>query len=48
MVLEFLYSILYEYFQNGCPDEFAEKTKIDISVSPHLIITEIHNLSLAI
>ena len=35
------------HFQNGFPDENAEK-KIEISVSQHLIITDIHNLSLDI
>ena len=36
------------HFQNGCPEENAEKPKIEISVSQHLIITDIHNLSLDI
>ena len=39
---------LLAHFQNGCPEENAEKPKIEISVSQHLIITDIHNLSLYI
>ena len=39
---------LLAHFQNGCPEENAEKPKIEISVSQHLIITDIHNLSLDI
>ena len=31
---------LLAHFQNGCPEENAEKTKIEISVSQHLIITD--------
>ena len=39
---------LLAHFQNGCPEENAEKPKIEISVSQHLIIIDIHNLSLYI
>ena len=39
---------LLAHFQNGCREENAEKPKIEISVSQHLIITDIHNLSLHI
>ena len=39
---------LLAHFQCGCPEENAEKPKIEISVSQHLIITDIHNLSLDI
>ena len=39
---------LLVHFQNGCPEENAEKPKIEISVSQHLIITDIYNLSLDI
>ena len=37
---------LLAHFQNGCPEENAEKSKIEISVSQQLIITDIHNLFL--
>ena len=37
---------LLVHFQNGCLEENTKKTKIEISVSQHIIITDIHNLSL--
>ena len=39
---------LLAHFQNGCPEENAEKPKIEISVSQNLIITDIHNIPLDI
>ena len=39
---------LMALFHNGCPEENAEKSKIEISISQHLVITDIHNLSLDI
>ena len=39
---------LLAHFQNGCPEVNAEKPKIEISVSQHLITTDIHNISLDI
>ena len=36
---------LLAHSQNGCPEENPKKTKIKISVSQHLIITDIHKFS---
>ena len=36
---------LLAHFQNGCPEENAEKPKIQISVSEHLIIRYTHFIS---
>ena len=36
------------FSKSGCPAENGEKPKIEISVSQHLFITDIHNLSLDI
>ena len=45
----FEYSLpLLTHFQNGCLEKNAENPKIEISVSQHLIITDIQNLSLDI